>query len=516
MESFNNIPRMKSTLGLTFVLGIIFNCFFTDKELGISFPIFMLLCIFVFLWSQKHIITKNTKSIGWLLLLPISLLALTVPIYSNMVLRFFNIWIVLFLMISSSILIVNENICWEKFEFIKRVLYQATFYTLRNLLLPIKLVSSLFTFKKGHKLNSKYKNILLGLCISIPLIIILLNLLISADMVFGYYLSKFLSWITYINFNTIFFRGLTILCVFLYLSSYYITFSNSCAIDMQFKKTKSSSDLFTLKNPEDDVSSYNTEAKKALSFSLPKETMITILVLINAIYLIFTIIQFSYLYGGVTGALPSSFTYAEYARRGFFELIFVTLINLSILLLFIKYSKPLDKVSKSIIHVFLSLTLFFTLIMLFSSNYKLNLYESSYGYTTLRLFVHLFLILLLILFIIILMGIWRDSFPLTKALILSLLIMYVTLNYLNIEKIVAIENIKRFEQTTKIDFYYLTTLSYDAYPAIIKLTNSNNIDLAKKAKEYLHNEKIKLYNENRSWYEFNYSKYRARKLLITS
>ena len=516
MEFFKDMPRMKSTLLFTFILGIIFNYFFTEKELGISFPIFIGLCIFVFVWSQKNSITKNIKSMGWLLILPITLLALTVPMYSNILLRFFDILIVVFLMISSSILIKNESIPWEKFEFIKRVLYQGILYTLRNFFLPIRLIFSLCALPKDHKLSSKTKNILMGICISIPLIVILLNLLISADMVFGYYLTKSVSWIAYIEFHTILFKWIIILSVFLYLSSYYITLNQSRALESQFKKTKSDSDFFTLKNPEDHIISSDTIEPKALSFSLPKETMITILLFINTIYLIFTIIQFSYLYGGVTGALPSSFTYAEYARRGFFELIFVTLINLSILLLFIKYKKALDKISKNIINIFLSLTLIFTLIMLFSSNYKLNLYESSYGYTNLRIFVHLFLILLLVFFLITLIGIWRDNFPLTKVLILTLLTMYTTLNFVNIERIVATENIKRFEQTAKIDFEYLTTLSYDAFPAIIKLTESNNKGISNKAKEYLHVKKLKLSNENRFWYEFNYSKYRAKKLLTTS
>lgn len=513
MESINAKPKVKSTLFFTFVLALVFNCFFTEKEFGISFPIFILLCIFVFLWNEKNSITKNTKSIGWVLILPILLLAFTFPIYSNMILLPFNILIVLFLMISSSILICNENIPWEKLEFIKRVLYQSIYCTFKNLFLPIKCIFKFLVVKDGYRLSSKFKNILIGICISVPLIVILLNLLISADMVFGYYLSKSVTWIAYIEFNTIFFRGFIILCVFLYLGSYFLNFNGSRALEEEFLKTKSQSRVYTLESPESDESISTNLENKSVSFSLPKETMITILVLIDAIYLTFTIIQFSYLYGGATGALPTSFTYAEYARRGFFELIFVTLINLSILLLFISYRNLLDKISKNIINTLLSLTLIFTLVMLFSSNYKLTLYESSYGYTDLRIFVHMFLITLLILFAIILIGIWRDSFPLTKVLIISLLTIYVVVNYVNVEKIVAIENIKRFEQTTKIDFDYLSSLSYDALPAMIQLTESANVDIANAAKEYLQRKKLILAHENKSWYEFNYSKYRAKKLL---
>jgi hypothetical protein len=157
MESINAKPKVKSTLVFTFVLALVFNCFFTEKEFGISFPIFILLCIFVFLWNQKTNITKNTKSIGWVLILPIILLALTVPMYSNMILLPLNILFIPFLMISSSILICNENIPWEKFEFIKRVLYLSIYCTFKNLFLPIKYVFKFLVIKDGYRFSTNLK-----------------------------------------------------------------------------------------------------------------------------------------------------------------------------------------------------------------------------------------------------------------------------------------------------------------------------------------------------------------------
>ena len=58
----------------------------------------------------------------------------------------------------------------------------------------------------------------------------------------------------------------------------------------------------------------------------------TILFSINIIFLLFTLIQFRYLFS-FSDILPLGFTYSEYARRGFLELISVTIINIIILLI---------------------------------------------------------------------------------------------------------------------------------------------------------------------------------------
>lgn len=52
---------------------------------------------------------------------------------------------------------------------------------------------------------------------------------------------------------------------------------------------------------------------------------------LNIIYAIFCFIQISYLFTKMT--LPEGFTYAEYARQGFFELMIVTFINFAIILI---------------------------------------------------------------------------------------------------------------------------------------------------------------------------------------
>ena len=79
----------------------------------------------------------------------------------------------------------------------------------------------------------------------------------------------------------------------------------------------------------------------------------------------------------------------------------------------------------------------FTFNMLFSAHYKMSLYEQTYGFTYLRIFVHIFMLMLFMLFIVALIGIWNRKMPLNKVLIVIVLSMYILLNYINVDKIIA-------------------------------------------------------------------------------
>jgi len=98
--------------------------------------------------------------------------------------------------------------------------------------------------------------------------------------------------------------------------------------------------------------------------------------------------------------LPSDFTYAEYARRGFFELIAVTLINFSILLSCIGFARKGSKLIDRAVRILYSLLVACTLVMLFSAHFRMSLYEEAYGYTYLRMLTHAFMVFLFVLFLI--------------------------------------------------------------------------------------------------------------------
>src|SRR5699024_7320493 len=117
------------------------------------------------------------------------------------------------------------------------------------------------------------------------------------------------------------------------------------------------------------VTSFFEEKEKRLWDSI---TAITILIILNFVYLLFVAIQFKYFFGA---HLAEGFTYAEYARRGFFELILVMLMNWTILTSFLKKVQDHRRGIKITINVLYSLLIIFSGIMLASAYQRLSMYE---------------------------------------------------------------------------------------------------------------------------------------------
>ena len=209
------------------------------------------------------------------------------------------------------------------------------------------------------------------------------------------------------------------------------------------------------------------------------------------------------------------YTYAEYARRGFSELIVVTVINLSILLIGLHVTKNDGKLDRLVL-VLRCLLVLCTVIMLYSAHLRLKLYEEAYGYTYARIFAHTFIGFLFVLFMLTLYKLWRRKLPLVKAFAIAALLAYTTLNYVNVDAIIAQKNIDRYFRDGKIDLDYLQELSDDAIPELIRLSKSDDGDgVGKKMAAFLREKQAELRSEN-PWQSYNFSKSKAKRILSES
>src|SRR3989344_3441325 len=115
---------------------------------------------------------------------------------------------------------------------------------------------------------------------------------------------------------------------------------------------------------------------------------------VNVLFFVFILVQFAYLFGGEGNISAQGFTYAEYARRGFFELIAVSIISLLLLLAIEKYIiKENENHARGFKILSTALVIQVILIMV-SAFTRLTLYEEAYGFTILRFYSHAFIILL--------------------------------------------------------------------------------------------------------------------------
>lgn len=470
------------------IIGVLFDIFFYNKTLGISYIIFVVLIMAVLLASFWGSL-KKLNNLAWIFIAPILLLSSTFFIYSNQILRILNYLIVPLLVIILISLVANLNRSdWSDIRFLGDIA-KRIFVPFRFIHRPFLTLSRMTDHSSKDSKTRILPKVIIGILISIPILAIVLWLLSSADIVFKNFFIN-------IPLLKIFKHFLLIILV----SVYAICFLWSLLKAFDEKKD----------------SIYN---KTNWKLFLDPVVLLTILILINAIYTIFSFVQFTYLFGGSSYILPSSFTYAEYARRGFAELIVVTIINFGILIFGITFVKKDSKKIFVTLRAFLTLLIAFTFILLISAFYRMLVYEQAYGFTYLRIFVQAFMVMLFFLFIINIIYIWYQKLPIVKSYFIISLAIYIIMNFANVDTIIAKNNINRYFETGQIDMAYLKRLSYDAVPEIQKFFTSikDSPDLKEKQmveeiSEYFKKNKSDLKNQ-KSWQSYNISKYKAEKII---
>ncbi|MDD3200119.1 MAG: DUF4173 domain-containing protein [Eubacteriales bacterium] len=208
------------------------------------------------------------------------------------------------------------------------------------------------------------------------------------------------------------------------------------------------------------------ERVRAFRFA-PDVTVYSALTALNLIYLIFFLAQAGYFFSAFGNSLPQTMTYAEYARRGFFELCAVSGINLAVIAAVHLIVKR-DKVK--ILRGETAVICVFTLALIATAISKMGMYISYYGLTRLRVYTSWFMILLLLLFVIVLLRQFK-SFQGTKIAVISCICLFIVLCYSNVDGLIAKYNIDRYQAGTlgTLDISVFYELSDGAVPYLYEL-----------------------------------------------
>jgi hypothetical protein len=198
----------------------------------------------------------------------------------------------------------------------------------------------------------------------------------------------------------------------------------------------------------------------------------TALTVLNLLFLVFVVVQFRYLFGGdVLVRVTPDLTYAEYARRGFFELVFAVVLILPVLLaadwLLARHIQREDVVFRTLARV--QIGLMFAIMA--SALQRLRLYQASYGLTESRFYAMVLLIwigaMLFWLAATVLRG-RRDAFAF--GALASGLATVALLFTINPDAIIARANVTRMaskDSPVRFDGAYAASLSADAMPVLI-------------------------------------------------
>ncbi|MEH7073295.1 DUF4153 domain-containing protein [Neobacillus drentensis] len=426
-------------LSLCLLLGILAEEAFFHSEIGISYFLFIAAFYSVFFWRYRRYQFSHQR-LGYLILCCIWLLSACYFLNNNFLFYGLNILVIPGLVVFHLVLITSpKNSQWNKPAFIT-LIFTRLIHSLKFTIGFVGLIGK--SAKQGVNEDKLliWKKIILGVVISLPILFVVLNLLVSADAQFEQLIGGIPQWFQVITGERI------IRCIIIFILT---------AVFFGFMQVLSS------RNPT--IIKQQTNEQR---FTIDGIIMITVLVLINVVYLLFTLVQFRYFF---SGTLQADFTYAEYARKGFFELLFVTLINLSVTVIVLTFVKRATKLMQRTTQLLLTILVLVSFVMLTSAFLRLSMYEDAYGFTFTRVLVHSFMIFLVVIFTYTLVKIWIEKLSLFHFYFITSLIYYTSITVIDIDKIVVNENLHRYELSGKIDVHYLNNLSFTGVLGLIDL-----------------------------------------------
>ncbi len=214
-----------------------------------------------------------------------------------------------------------------------------------------------------------------------------------------------------------------------------------------------------------------------------------VLTSVNALFLAFGVFQARYLFGGEANITETGFTYADYARRGFGELVLVALIVLGLGLALQHLTRRATPIARAGFKILAALLIVQTGVLLASAFMRMQLYEQAYGFTQLRVITQVFMIWLgaLLAAYVATVLVDRPHWIALGALV-STLGFVATLDVINLDGLIARENITRdllqtaepiveYRVAHELDYYYVLSLSDDALPELVALRQHSDADV---------------------------------------
>ena len=324
--------------------------------------------------------------------------------------------------------------------------------------------------------------VLLGLAIAAPLLLIMVPLLTSADAAF---------------------EGLLELLPDYDFEEFFMTLVFGCA---------TACILYTRTVALNHAESAPAPAARARKYLSPL-TVNTALAAVCALYVVYLLSQLAYFVGGFSGILPEGFSLAEYARRGFFEMAWLCVINLSVMIFGISVTEKregITPISTRIACLFIGLV---TLFFVFAAGAKMVLYIGTYGMTRLRVLTMVIMAFLGITTAIVSIWLFMPRLPYMKIVILTALVMGAAVLWADVDSVVAGYNVDAYlsGRLAAVDVDHLSNLGSGAVPQLDRLAReAADPAVREQAENVLRDWRIYKRDDLRSW---NYTDWVAMDIL---
>lgn len=434
------------TLLVALALGWSVDRLFYGKALGVSFPLFVLLVLIALFGLGRLERVPPARRNLWVLI-PLLFLAGMVFVRTNAFLIGLDVGASLALLGLVAHVYAAGHV--ERLGLLDYVVVPLISGA-QALVRPAPLLAASVDVKTARERSSRNLfPVVRGLLLAVPVLIVFTGLLASADVVFAGYVRDLFSLQILSDLSELIWRGIIVLCAAWFLAG---------GLAYALSRVEASGAGDTLKRASESITQ---------TLSLGFVEAVTLLSSVDLLFLVFVWIQFTYLFGGRANIRVDGYTYAEYARRGFFELVAVSVLTLGLILGLHWLTRRETRRQARVFNGLSSLMVGLVLVMLASAFQRLRLYELAFGYTQLRLYSHVFMVWLAVVFVWFLVTLWRRPNRFAIGAFVAALGFLITLNVINPDAFIARQNLARYQATGKLDAYYLTSLSDDAVPVLV-------------------------------------------------
>ncbi len=297
----------------------------------------------------------------------------------------------------------------------------------------------------GAVSSPRSRAIIKGAILSVPLVIVLISLLGSADAVINAGIDRVFAWLP----DDWSFPGRVVFFLFLLILTL-----GANAIAMRQIAAKSPS--------------YPTVTGR-VTIGLTEQRMV--LWSAGVVLWVFVLLQISYFIHPPPAVLGNGVSFAEFARKGFAQLSFAVTI-VGAIILFLEYARPTTTDARARANLRrLEIALVIALeLVLISAFRRVILYEQGYGFTEARVFAQAYMVAIGLALVALAWEIRNGaiSVALGRRIAEIALGVFTVLLFWNYEAWIVDKNVDRAVAGGRFDARYLRELSHDATPALVK------------------------------------------------
>jgi hypothetical protein len=192
---------------------------------------------------------------------------------------------------------------------------------------------------------------------------------------------------------------------------------------------------------------------------------------LDALFVTFVVVQATVLFGGHDHVLETEgLTYAEYARQGFWQLLWVSALTLLVIGVVVRIAGRATRADRRLLRILLGTTCVTSVVVVVSAIHRMWLYQQAYGFSVQRVVVIAIESWLGVVFLLVAVaGVGMTGRWLPRAVLVAGALTLLAVAAVNPERLIADRNVDRYEQTGSLDTGYLLTLSTDVEPALARL-----------------------------------------------